>query len=92
MNIVIQQQKVLQQRSYTILDTSEDLAVLHVNHGDRGYGNVYISGKDGKHFTRSVTNNVRSYTGECEFDRIAGVEGIYLTNVKVRSNVCSDHD
>ena len=43
-------------------------------------GHVYISGAQGIRFTKSLSNNVRSATGECDFDKAAGIDGIYVAN------------
>jgi hypothetical protein len=75
----------IDERSYTILDTSEGSVMLHVNHGSKepaNVGNVYISDKEGVHFTLSLPNNVRGSNGNCEFDRILSLEGVYMANFK----------
>eukprot|EP00419_Tripos_fusus_P088245 CAMPEP_0172861924 /NCGR_PEP_ID=MMETSP1075-20121228/72937_1 /TAXON_ID=2916 /ORGANISM="Ceratium fusus, Strain PA161109" /LENGTH=856 /DNA_ID=CAMNT_0013710117 /DNA_START=111 /DNA_END=2681 /DNA_ORIENTATION=- len=75
----------IDERSYTILDTSEGSVMLHVNHGSRepaNVGNVYISDKEGVHFTLSLPNNVRGSNGNCEFDKILSLEGVYMANFK----------
>jgi len=75
----------LEEKSYTVLDTSEGAVILHVNHGSKepfGVGNIYISDKDGYRFTLSLPNNVRSTSGDCEFDRVLGLDGVYLANFK----------
>lgn len=76
----------LEEKSYTVLDTSEGAVILHVNHGSRegptGVGNVYISDKDGTRFTLSLPNNVRSSQGDTEFDKVLSLEGVYIANFK----------
>ncbi|KAK6589998.1 hypothetical protein RS030_192776 [Cryptosporidium xiaoi] len=75
----------LTEKSYTILDTSEKTVMLHVNHGDdsvKGTGHIYISNIQGTRFALSLMNNVRTPNGECEFDRIMSLEGVYIANVK----------
>jgi len=75
----------LEEKSYTVLDTSEGAVALHVNHGTKepyGVGNVYISDKDGVRFSLSLPNNVRSSTGDCEFDKVLSLDGVYLANFK----------
>ncbi|OEH80039.1 putative sortilin [Cyclospora cayetanensis] len=62
----------IEEKSYTILDTSEGAIMLHVNHGGDGgkdTGNVYISDAKGVRFALSLPNNIRAGTGECEFDK-----------------------
>eukprot|EP00397_Hematodinium_sp_SG-2012_P006934 GEMP01006971.1.p1 GENE.GEMP01006971.1~~GEMP01006971.1.p1 ORF type:complete len:841 (+),score=152.98 GEMP01006971.1:153-2675(+) len=78
--------EALSEHSYTVLDTSEDAVILHVDHGHEGLisvGNVYISEKTGSRYTLSLPNNVRGQHGDCEFDKIQGLYGIYLANYVV---------
>jgi hypothetical protein len=85
----------LEEKSYTILDTSEGEVILHVNHGSKeisGTGNVYISDKDGVKFTLSLANNVRSNSGDCEFDKILSLEGVYMANFKDVPSSASGED
>ncbi|CEL94476.1 unnamed protein product, partial [Vitrella brassicaformis CCMP3155] len=75
----------LSEKSYTVLDTSEGAVMLHVNHGDEGRsgsGNVYISDHKGLRYSLSLPSNVRTTTGETEFDRVLSLEGVYLANFK----------
>ncbi|KFH09097.1 putative sortilin, partial [Toxoplasma gondii VAND] len=75
----------IEERSYTVLDTSEDAIMLHVNHGhdNKGdTGNVYISDAKGVRYSLSLPNNIRTSTGECEFDKVLSLEGVYLANFK----------
>lgn len=75
----------LEDKSYTLLDTSEGAIMLHVNHGSRengAVGNIYISDETGTRFTLSLEDNVRNHAGECEFDKILGVEGVYMANFR----------
>jgi len=69
----------LDEKSYYILDTSEDAVVLHVNHG-HSVGTIYISNQEGDRFAFSLANNVRS-RGLCAFEKVMNVNGIYLANV-----------
>eukprot|EP01069_Polyplicarium_translucidae_P004368 Polyplicarium_translucidae@DN2565_c0_g1_i1.p1 len=75
----------LRESSYTILDTSEDAVVIHVNHGEHGKstsGNIYVSDPRGLSYSLSLAHNVRTITGECEFDRVLSVDGVYISNYK----------
>eukprot|EP01068_Selenidium_serpulae_P014006 Selendium_serpulae@DN6037_c0_g1_i2.p1 len=77
----------LQEKSYTVLDTSEGAIMLHVNHGvtgetDATKGSVYVSDTTGSRYTLSLPGNVRTSSGECEFDRVQSLEGVYLANYK----------
>jgi len=83
----------LEEKSYTVLDTSEGSVILHVNHGSKdmdGVGNVYISDKEGTRFTLSLPNNVRSTSGDCEFDKVLSLEGVYMANFRDTPKTESD--
>ena len=75
----------LTEHSYTILDTSEGSVFLHVNHGDynTGYGNIYLSDSEGLRFALSLRNNKRDAQGRCDFEKVQGIEGIYITNEQI---------
>jgi hypothetical protein len=77
----------LTEHSYTILDTSEGSVFLHVNHGDynTGYGNIYLSDAEGLKFALSLRNNKRDAQGRCDFEKVQGIEGIYITNEQINS-------
>lgn len=74
---------VFQEHSYTFLDTSEQTVFLHINHfGDNSkFGHIYISDQNGLHYSLSLPNNVRSYDHQCDFEKLNGLEGIYIANV-----------
>ncbi|CDR95451.1 sortilin, putative [Babesia bigemina] len=76
----------LEERSYTILDTSEGAVIIHVGHeyegGDIEVGNVYISDASGLRYSLSLPNNIRSASGECEFDKVYSLEGVYIANFR----------
>jgi len=76
----------IDEKSYTVLDTSEGAVLLHVNHGSKegpnNVGNVYVSDQQGVRYTLSLPNNVRSSSGDSEFDKVRSLEGAYLANFK----------
>lgn len=75
----------IDEKSYTILDTSEGAVMLHVNHGStaaKDVGNLYISDDQGVRYTLSLENNVRASAGDCEFDKVLSLDGVYLANFK----------
>lgn len=76
----------LEERSYTILDTSEGAVIIHVSHTYEGndveVGNVYISDASGLKYTLSLPNNIRAASGECEFDKVYSLEGVYIANFR----------
>ena len=73
----------LLEHSYTILDTTEGQVFLHINHeGERSkYGSIYVSDSTGQRFALSVRNNVRNANGQCDFEKVVGLEGIFMANV-----------
>eukprot|EP00927_Polykrikos_kofoidii_P016941 TRINITY_DN17699_c0_g1_i1.p1 TRINITY_DN17699_c0_g1~~TRINITY_DN17699_c0_g1_i1.p1 ORF type:complete len:1016 (+),score=209.35 TRINITY_DN17699_c0_g1_i1:93-3050(+) len=76
----------MEERWYTVLDTSEGAVILHVNSngdGSKETGRIFISDSDGLRFTQSLVNNVRSAQGACEFDKVVSLQGVYLANVVV---------
>jgi Sortilin, neurotensin receptor 3,/Sortilin, neurotensin receptor 3, C-terminal len=74
----------LTEHSYTILDTSEGSVFLHVNHApfeaQAQTGHVYISDWSGTRYSLSLPYNHRSGDGKCDFEKVEGLEGIYLAN------------
>ena len=84
----------LTEHSYTILDTSEGSVFLHVNHGDynTGYGNIYLSDAEGLRFSLSLRNNKRDAQGRCDFEKVQGIEGIYITNEQINTDQSSSRE
>jgi len=74
----------LTQSSYTILDTSEGSVFVHVNHepfaSNSQTGHVYISDWRGLLYSLSLPFNHRNAEGKCDFEKVEGLEGIYLAN------------
>lgn len=74
------------EKSYTILDTSEGGVMIQVNHGEEagpyhaGVGHLYISDTTGVQYSLSLAYNLRNMNGDCEFDKIQSLEGIYIAN------------
>lgn len=75
-------QTKFKEHSYTFLDTSENSVFIHVNHfGEKSkYGHIYISNAEGNQFSLSLHNNLRMVEGQCDFDKVNGLEGIYIAN------------
>lgn len=74
----------LEESWYTILDTSEGAVMLHINSEKRNgqdTGRVYVSDAEGYKFTQSLEGNVRSSRGECEFDKVVSLNGVYIANI-----------
>lgn len=74
----------LTEHSYTILETSEGTVFLHVNHKPLSEasetGHLYISDWSGLEYTLSLPYNRRNKAGKCDFEKIEGLEGIYIAN------------
>lgn len=78
----------LEEKWYTVLDTSEGAVILHIANDETGpkdSGRIYVSDPQGYKFSQSLTGNVRSSKGECEFDKIVCLEGVYMANIVVPS-------
>ena len=75
--------KRLTDHSYTLLDSSEGSMFLHVNHLGQNakYGNVYISDPTGRRFAVSLLRTAQGSDGTCDFDKVYGLEGIYIANI-----------
>jgi hypothetical protein len=74
----------LEEKWYTILDTSEGAVFLHINsatEGSKDSGTVFISDSEGYKYSQSLADNVRSSHGDCEFDKVLGLDGIYMANI-----------
>lgn len=73
----------VKEHSYTILDTSEGRIFIHINHlGEKAkFGNIYMSDSTGTRFSLSIKNNVRDIEGQCDFEKIPGLNGIYISNI-----------
>lgn len=71
------------EHSYTFLDTTEGSVLLHINHfGEYSkYGHVYISDGLGFSYSLSQKYNVRSQDGQCDFEKVNSLEGLYISNV-----------
>ena len=70
------------EHSYTFVDTTEGSVFLHINHFGQSskYGHVYSSDSKGLKYSLSLPNNIRSYDNQCDFDKLFGMDGIYIAN------------
>jgi hypothetical protein len=76
----------LEEKWYTVLDTSEGAVILHINsntEGAKDTGRIFVSDGEGYKYTQSLVDNVRSSQGECEFDKVVSLQGVYMANVVV---------
>ncbi|CAE8626011.1 unnamed protein product, partial [Polarella glacialis] len=49
--------------------------------GAKDTGRIFVSDADGYKYAQSLVNNVRSSSGEVEFDKVVSLDGVYLANV-----------
>lgn len=86
--------KRIPEHSYTLLDTSEGSIFLHVNHygSKSNYGTIYISDGTGRRFSISLMHNARGSSGYCDFDKVKGLEGIYIANIFDKNHLLTDND
>ena len=78
----------LAEKSYTVLDASEGLVVIHVNHGE-GLGNVYVSDPSGTRYVLSLQHNV-GVNGRAAFEKVSNLKGIYFANVWALENATGE--
>eukprot|EP00960_Hanusia_phi_P077226 768667-Hanusia_phi.AAC.8 len=73
----------LSERSYRVVDSKEGSVFVQVSHSsrDRQFANVYMSGPEGSSYTLSLRAVVKDYRGLSDFERINGVDGVYIANV-----------
>lgn len=77
---------------YTLLDTQEEQLFMSVNHftaDGEVVGYLYKSDSRGVKYTLVLKNCVRSQMGLVDFERVKGVEGIYIVNVYDKSKMDS---
>jgi hypothetical protein len=44
-------------------------------------GDILMSDASGSRFSRSLRDNVRDSDGQCDFEKLQGLDGIYIANV-----------
>jgi len=78
----------LEEKWYTIVDTSEGAVLLHLNDetGATETGRIFVSDSEGYKYSQSLLHNVRSSAGEVEFDKVVSLTGVYLANVVAESD------
>lgn len=71
--------------TFTVLDATDEQIFLSVSHHEDipKLTNVYMSDlRDISRFGVSLLNNVRSQdTGMCDFERVRGMEGVFIANI-----------
>ncbi len=73
----------MKDHGFTILDTSEGQIFLSINHweDDIKIGNIYVSDYRAFDFSVSLPLSTRDTEGSCDFEKILGNEGVYISNV-----------
>ncbi|CAJ1329253.1 unnamed protein product [Effrenium voratum] len=79
----------LEEKWYTIVDTSEGAVLLHLNSDaeEKDTGRVFVSDSEGYKYSQSLLHNVRSATGEVELDKVVSLNGVYLANVVASADI-----
>jgi hypothetical protein len=49
-------------------------------------GDILISDSTGLRFSKSLRDNVRDKNGQCDFERVQALKGIFIANVYDSSN------
>jgi len=60
--------------------------ILHCNSdlpGVNNVGRIFISDEKGYKYAQSLVGNVRSDKGDCEFDKVVSLQGVYMANIVV---------
>ncbi|KAI9281076.1 hypothetical protein BY458DRAFT_499521 [Sporodiniella umbellata] len=71
----------LQEKSFTIIESSNPSLLIDVLEGERSrYGSLYKSNSNGTFFTKSLENTNRNPTGFIDVERIPGMEGVLMAN------------
>lgn len=68
---------------FTVLDTNEGVIHLALGHGEgrQKFSDVYLSDYRGSQFTLSLMNVVRTLDGTVDFEKIEGMDGVYIANI-----------
>ena len=75
--------KKIREHGYTVLDTSEHSVFLHIDHigSDTPFGHLYVSDSTGVRYNNALKYNAKDAEGQCDFERVQGIDGVYLANV-----------
>ena len=79
-------------KNFMLLDSSDDNSLfVHVKPLPDAidFGHVYVSDSSGTRFTVSLLRNIRGVKGICDFDKAAGLEGIFIANVVSHTDTSS---
>jgi len=73
--------ETLTQKTFTVMDTSEETVFLHVQaHGGTGpLGNIFVSDGSGKYYSMSIADVYRG-TDLVDFEKINSLEGVFIAN------------
>ncbi|CAD7936774.1 unnamed protein product [Amoebophrya sp. A25] len=70
----------LEQKGYSVIDSSEGVVLLEVRHAARKYGNVYVSDETGTRYTRALWQ-----AEDNSVSKVMGIDGIYMANVRMQA-------
>lgn len=74
----------IENRAYTILESSTDSVFLHVtmnSENGREYGSIFKSNSNGTYYGLSVENVNRDTSGYVDFEKMIGLDGIAVINI-----------
>ena len=72
----------IEQESYTVLESTEYSVQIDVMNSRPAYpmGVVFTSNSNGIYFTRNIEHTNRNVDGRVDFEKISGIQGIFLVN------------
>ncbi|KAH8840921.1 vacuolar protein sorting/targeting protein PEP1 [Pyricularia oryzae] len=72
----------INQESYTVLESTEYSIQVDVmtTHPSNPMGVMYTSNSNGTFFTRNIEHTNRNHRGHVDFEKITGVQGIFMVN------------
>lgn len=72
----------LEQDAYTILEsTNYSIQVDVMTQKKTAMGAIYASNSNGTYFTRNIEHTNRDASGRVDFEKVEGIQGIYLANI-----------
>eukprot|EP01130_Rhizamoeba_saxonica_P018237 TRINITY_DN905_c0_g1_i2.p1 TRINITY_DN905_c0_g1~~TRINITY_DN905_c0_g1_i2.p1 ORF type:complete len:504 (-),score=85.43 TRINITY_DN905_c0_g1_i2:27-1538(-) len=74
-------------KRFTILDATPGSVFVNVEDRSNTYGKVYVSNDKGTDFSLTLTHNVRTRYGSCDFTGVKGIQGIYLANARYEDDM-----
>lgn len=81
--------ELLKEHAYTVLEPVGKHVFIHVTHSidEISTGHLYVSDSTGSKFELTVKNNIRTAQGYCDFNKVQGMEGVYIANVYTENSL-----